>query len=161
DPLLRRMMGSVRGTRSVVGKPRFLGSHRMQELNPGDGVVSHVLVEEIVWLVVRGLNRLDVLEESRRPLTGIAPKEPVEVFKAEPRRPKVEGSGLAAVPVGHVVVLAIPRGAVAVLLEHLREGPGALWHERVVAREAGGEFHDDARRSGMMVAARKQRRTGR
>ena len=61
-------------------------------------------------------------------------------------------------PVGDVVVLAIPGRVVAVLPEHFRERPAALGHQGVVARKAGGALHDEAGRAGMMVAPGEQPR---
>jgi hypothetical protein len=45
-------------------------------------MIGHILLKKIVGVVVRGLDGLVVLEESRRPLTRVAPKEPIEIFKA-------------------------------------------------------------------------------
>ena len=65
----------------------------------------------------------------RRPLVRIAAYEAVEVLEAEPGGPQVERPGLAGVPVGNVVVLAVPGRVLAVLLEHLGERPAALRHQ--------------------------------
>ena len=144
DPLLRRVMRRVGRARRVVGEERLVRRDGVLHADPLDGVVGHVLVEEVVLRVVRRLDGLGALEERRRPLARVAADEAVEVFEAQPGRPQIERPGLAGLPVGHVVVLAEPGGVVAVLLEHLGERPGALRHQRVVAGEAGAELHDDA-----------------
>ena len=120
-------------------------------------VVGHVLVEEVILRVVRRLDGLGAFEERRVPLARVAADEAVEVFKAQPGRPQVERPGLAGLPVGDVVVLAVPGGVVAVLLQDLGERPVALRHERVVAGEARGQFHDDAGVGAVMVAPAEQR----
>jgi len=156
DPFLRRVMRRVRSAGRVVLQPRLLRRHRMQQANARDGLVSHVPVEEIV-LVVRRLDRLRAFEQCRRPLIRVGADEAVEVFEAERGGPQVERSGLARLPIRHVVVLAVPRGVVAVLLQHLGERAGALRHERVVPRVAGGELHDRAGRVAVVIAAGEQR----
>src|SRR5207245_2188978 len=93
--------------------------NRMEQANPFDGLVCHVLVEEIVFDIVRRLDWLDVLENGRSPLAGVATDKTIKIFKSQSCRPQVEWPGLAIVPVGHVVIFAVPRGVVAVLPEHL------------------------------------------
>src|SRR5271169_3048794 len=53
DPLLGRMMGCVCGAWGVVRNPGLVGCDRVQHLNARDGVVGHILIEEIIRLVVR------------------------------------------------------------------------------------------------------------
>ena len=115
DPLLRRVVRCVRGAGRVVRHPRLLRRHRVQHADALDGVVGQIVVEEVVLRVVRRLDGLDALDDGRRPLAGVAADESVEVLEAQPGRPQVERSGLAAVPVGHVVILAVPGRVVAVL----------------------------------------------
>ena len=86
------------------------------------------------------------------PLAGVAADEAVEVLEAKAGRPQVERARLTGVPVGDVVILAVPSGVVAVLLQHLGERAATLRHERVVAGKAGARFHDAAGRVGMVVA---------
>src|SRR5208282_6689895 len=78
-------------------------------------------------------------------------------LKAQSRRPQITRSGLTTVPVGNVVVLAIPGGVVAVLLEHFRKRAVALGHQRVVSRETRCEFHNHAGGGGMVVTTGEQR----
>jgi hypothetical protein len=107
---------------------------------------------------MRRLDGLGAFEEGRGPVVGVGADEPVEVLEAKLGGPEVVGPGLAGVPVGNVVVLAVPGGVVAVLLEHFGEGAGALRHERVIAGIAGAHLHDDAGGGGVVVAPREQRR---
>ena len=90
DPLLRRVMRRVGRARRVVGHPGLLRRHRVQHAQARDRVVGHVHVEEVVLLAVRRLDRLDVLDERRLPLVGVAADEAVEVLEAEAGRPQVE-----------------------------------------------------------------------
>jgi hypothetical protein len=75
-------------------------------------------------------------------------------------RPQIERPGLAVVPVGYVVVLAVPRRVVAVLPEHLSEGSDTFRHERVVTRETGNRLHDDTGRGGVVITSGQERRAG-
>ena len=161
DPLLRRVVRRVRRAGRVVGDERLLRRNGMLHLQPGDRVVRHVAIEEVVLAAVRRLDRLGALGDRRRPLTRVAADEAIEVLEAETRGPQIERSRLAALPVRDVVVLAVPRGVEAVLLQDLGEGPARLRHQRVVAREAGAGLHDDAGGAGVVVATREQRRARR
>src|SRR5262249_27385883 len=95
------------------------------------------------------------------PLVSVAADESVEILEAQPSGPKVEGAGLTRLPVGHVVILAKPRGVPTVLLEHLRHRPAALRHYRVVSGEPRPELRDHTRGARVMVASGDQRRTRR
>ena len=76
------MVRGVRRAWSEVGHPRLVRRNRMEQANPFDGLVRHVLLEEIVLVVVWRLDRLDVLEDGRRPLAGVAADEAIEIFKS-------------------------------------------------------------------------------
>ncbi len=150
-----RRMGRAR---RVVLQPGFVGRDRAKHADALDGAVGQVLVKVVVLGVMGGFDRFDVLDERRRPLVGIAADEAVEVLEPESGRPQVVRTGLTAVPIGNVVILAVPRGVPAVLLEHLGKRAGAFRHERVVAREAAAELHDDAGSCRMVIAPGEQRR---
>ena len=62
-------------------------------------------------------------------------------------------------PVGYIVVLAVPRSVVSVLLEHLSNGSIALGHQRGIARKAGAQFHDHTGGVGVMITTGKKRRS--
>src|SRR6202051_4095689 len=120
------MVGSMCFAWGEVGHPRLVRRNRMEQANPFDGLVRHILVEEIVLVVVWRLDRLDVFEDGRSPLAGITTDKAVEIFKSQSGRPQVEWPDLAVVPIGHVVILAIPRGVVGVLVAQRRVGAGAF-----------------------------------
>ena len=98
----------------------------MRHLNARNGVVGHVLVEEIILHVVRRLDGLRALKQGWIPQARVTADETVEVFKAESGRPEVIRPGLAGAPVGDVMVLAILGGVVAVLLQDFAERPAAF-----------------------------------
>ncbi len=58
------------------------------------------------------------------------------------------------------MIFSIPGGVVAILLQDFCEGSTALGHHRVITGIAGAQFHDHAGGSGVMIAARQQRRAG-
>ena len=121
-----------------------------------DGVVSHIVIKEVVLLIVRRLDGLDVFKDGGRPLAGVTTDKAIEVFKAQPCGPEIKWPSLAVVPIGHVMVLAVPGGVVAVLPQHLREGADTLGHECVVARKASASFHNNSRICRVMIATREQ-----
>src|SRR5262249_34030746 len=125
--------------------------------NPSDRMVGQVGVE-VVLRVVRGLDRFGAVEQGRMPLIGIAADESVEVLEAESSGPEIERPRLARLPVGYVVVLAVPGRVPTVLLEDFRNRAAALWHHRIVAGVAGSKLRDDTRGAGVMVPSRNQRR---
>jgi hypothetical protein len=54
----------------------------MEQANAVDGLVGHILFEEIVLRVMRRLDRLNVLEDGRSPLARVAADETIKIFKA-------------------------------------------------------------------------------
>src|SRR5208283_2627528 len=103
-----------------------------------------------------GINRRHVAEQVRLPLAGVAPDKPVEVLKAHADRPLVERPVLAGLEGGYIVVLAEPRGAIAVVLEDAANRCLVAGDDAVVAGEAGGLLGDHAEASRMMVAPGNQ-----
>ena len=87
NPIFGRVVRCVRRSWSVIGHPGLIGRDCVQHLNAGDGVIRHILVKEIVWLIVWRLYRLDVLVERGRPLAGVAAQETIEIFEAQTRGP--------------------------------------------------------------------------
>src|SRR6266702_5567543 len=82
DPILGRMVRGVRRAWSEICHPWLVGRNRPEQANPFDGLVRHILVEEIVSDIVWRLDRLDVLEDGRRPLAGVTTDEAIEIFKS-------------------------------------------------------------------------------
>src|ERR1700727_3535952 len=86
-----------------------------------------------------------ITKEIRLPLIGLAAHEPVKILEAHARRPLVEGTGRTAVlEPWSVMVLAEPRGRVAVFLEDLADGGIIDTDDGVIAGVAGGQFADNA-----------------
>ena len=83
-----------------------------------------------------------VLKQIRRPLVGLTAHEAIEIVEAHPRRPLVKRPGGAVLIGGGVVVLAKPRGRIAVALENLTDGRLVRGDDGVIARKAGGHFRD-------------------
>src|SRR5262249_34090897 len=100
-----------------------------------------------------GLDRFCAVKERGTPLIRVAADEAVEIVEAETSRPEIKRSCLAGLPVGNVVVLAVPGACVRVLAENLGHRAVALGHERFVAGVAGAEPRDHAGLHGMMIAA--------
>jgi len=104
---------------------------------------------------------LGPIEDGRPPLTRLGPDEPVELLEPEAGRPEIERPGLAALPVGNVVVLAEPRRVPPALPEDLGDGRRVLAHHAVVAGIAGGQLHDVPGVDRVVVPAGEQRGAGR
>jgi hypothetical protein len=73
------------------------------------------------------------------------------------RLPLAKRPGLGGEPPGHGMVLAEPRGGVAVVPQDRADGRGVLLDDRVVAGEAGRPFGDHAEMPRVMSAAADQR----
>ena len=142
DPFLFRLMRGVRRARRVVEEERLVGRHGLLAAHPLDGLVGHVVVEVVIGIAQVRLDGLGPVKDGGPPLAGLGPDEPVEFFKPQAGRPEIERSGLAVLPVGHVVVLAEPGGVPALLPEDFGNRGGVLPHQAVIAGEAGGQFHD-------------------
>ena len=151
DPLFRRVMGCASRARSVVSHPRLIRSDSVQHLNTGDGVVGHILIKEIIRLLVWRFDWFNILKQGRCPLAGVASDESIEILEAQTCRPQIKWAGLAALPVGDVVIFAIPSGVIAILSQHFSKCAVSLRHKCVVAGESRSEFHDDAGGVGVAV----------
>ena len=152
-------MRRVRGAWRVLDEDR-LG--RVGLVNPRhvvDGVVSH-RGDEVPGarrFAEEGIDLRRVAEQVRFPLVGVATDETVEVLEAHAARPLVEGAGLAGLERRHVVVLAEPRSAVAIVDQHAADGRLVLADDAVVAGEAGRLFGDDTEAGRVVVTPGDQR----
>src|SRR5271169_1230554 len=144
-------MGRVCGAWSVVRHPRLIRSDSVKHLNAGDGMVGHILIEEVIRLVVWRFDWFYVLKQGWCPLAGVASDESIEILETQTCRPQIKWARLAAVPVRDVVILAIPSGVIAILSQHFSKCAVSLRHKCVVAGETRSEFHDDAGGTGVMV----------
>ena len=103
-----------------------------------------------IWVVL--------LKQVRRPLVGLAAHESVEILKSHADRPLVERPGRAVQIGRRVVVLAEPRGGIAVVPEDGPDRCALRADDGIVAGIAGGHFADHAKADRMVVAAGDQRR---
>ena len=158
DPFLFRVMRRMCGAGRVIKEERLVRGHGLLGADPFDGLVGHVVVEVVVRVAQVWLHGLGPVEDRGPPLVGLRPDESVELLEAQAGGPEIERACLAGLPVGHVVVLAEPGGVPALLLEDFRHRGGVLAHHAVIARIAGGEFHDVAGVHRVVVAAGEQRR---
>ena len=129
DPFLGRVVRRVGEARRVVGEERLVGSERILLANPPDGLVRHQLVEVrelAARLFLRPRLAWCLSKMAELPLVRVAADKAVKILKAQAGGPQVEWPCRARLPVGHVVVLAKPRGVVAVLLENLAHSARAL-----------------------------------
>ena len=83
----------------------------------------------------------------------LAAHEAVEVIEPHADGPLRERPGRAVLVIRRVVVLAEPRGRVAVLLQDFADGAVVDADVAIVAGEAGRLFGDDAEADGVVVAA--------
>ena len=79
---LKIVVRAVRGAGRPVHEERLVGRERAVLAHPGDRLVGQVLAQ-VVRLVVRRLDRVEVLVEPRLPLRGLAGEEAVEVVEAD------------------------------------------------------------------------------
>src|SRR5262249_34922854 len=137
---------------------RLVGRDRLRLPHPGNRLVGDVGGQVIVR-IRGGRHEIAILEEDRVPVVHVTGIEPVEIVEAEAVHPAVEGTGGARLPGGRIVVLADPRGHVAVLPQHLTARAAAARQDAGVAVIARGEFGYAGERGGVVVAAGDQRRT--
>ena len=83
-PFLEDVVRPMDAAGRPVHEERFVRREGAMLLQPGDRLVGHVL-GEVIFLVVRRLDRRGVLDEPRLPLRGLAGEEAVEVIEAVTR----------------------------------------------------------------------------
>ena len=116
-PFLEDLVRSVPCTRRPVQQEWLVGRKRLVAPQPVDAMLREV-VAQVVFLVVRRLDLVGVLDQSRFPLRGLAGDETVEVVEAVPGRPAVERTHRRGL-VGRCVVPLADRGrVVAVVPQH-------------------------------------------
>ena len=129
------------------------------------------LMYEIVWSrevghqVIAGIRRrLDeahAVDESRRPLVGLATDEPVELLEAAEGRPVIERTRRARLPHRDLVALAELRGVVPGLSQDLRQRNTRIRARRPIAGRRRGGLGDLPHTHLVMVAAAEHGRTRR
>jgi hypothetical protein len=130
--------------RHVIDEPRLVGRDLLQLLDVLDRLVGHRRSQVPAGVAFEGVDRGRVAVQVRLPLAGVAADEAVEVLEAHAVGPLLEGPGLRRLEGRRVVVLAEPRGGIAVVLQDRADGALLLADDRVVARKAGGDFADHA-----------------
>ena len=152
-PFLLRMVGRMGAAGDVVAEERLVRRGGIELLQMVDRVVRHAGDHVVVRVVAEREDLRGVAEEERRPLVGLAAHEPVEVLEAHADGPLGERAGRAVLVRRRVVVLAEPRGGVAVLLQDLTDRAVIDADGGVVARVAGGLLGDDPEAHGVVAAA--------
>ena len=112
----------------------------------------------MVVLVVRRLDRIQVLEQARLPLRGFAGKEAVEVIEPVPGRPAVERPHRGGLVGGRVVPFADGGGLVAVVVQHLRHRRRGFRDDAGVAVPVHRTLGDGAVADALVIAPGEQRR---
>ena len=138
------MVGGMGAAGDVIDQERFFGGDLVELSHPADGVVGHGRGEIPARLADVGIDGRGVAEQVRLPLAGVTADEPVEILEAHARRPLVERPGLARHEGRRVVILAKPRGGVAVLQKDPANRAVVLLDDRVIARETRGQLRDVA-----------------
>src|SRR6202008_4348349 len=107
---------------NVIDEEGFRGSEILQLLHVLNRLVSHRRRQVPARIPLERIDGGRIAIEVRLPLAGIAAAEAVEVVEAHAARPLVKGSGLSRLIRRRVVVLAEPRGRVAVCPEDGADG---------------------------------------
>ena len=128
-------------------------------VQPGDGVVGQV-GGQVILGIVRRLDRVGVLNEPRLPLRSFTGKEAIEILEAVSRGPTVERTHGSCLSGGRVVPLAEGCGAVAIVLQHFRNGGRGLGDDANISVPIHRTFGDGARADAVLVAPRQQGRAG-
>ena len=150
-------MRRVRGAGRVLDEERLAGHRLVDAIQVVDGVVGHAGDQVPARLALEGIDLGGVAEQVRLPLVRIAADEAVEVLEAHAGRPLVERPDLAGGEGRRVVVLAEPRGGVAVVEQDAADGGLVLGDDAVVAGEARGLLGDHAEAGRVMVAPGDER----
>ena len=152
------MVRRVRAARHVVDEERLVGRQRVHAIHVVDGFVGHRRGQVPAGLALERVDLRRVAEEVRLPLVGVAADEAVEVLEAHADGPLVERACLAGLELRRVVVLAEPRGGIAVVLEDAADGGLVLGDDAVVAGKTGGLLGHHAETGRVMIAPGDQRR---
>ena len=160
-PLLGRMVGRMRRPWGVLDKYRLVRLNLMHPVQVIDGVVGHTGHQIPARLAFERIDLRGIAEQVRLPLVGVATDKPIEIFETHARRPLFKRTGLAGRKGRYVVILAEPRGGVAIVEQHAADGCLILGDDAVVAGEAGGLLGDHAEARRVMVAPGDQGSTRR
>src|SRR5262249_44317016 len=156
------VVGRMRRAGRVVDKKRPIGRLGLLVVNPMDRLVRQVIGQVVLFPFLSSRHSDDriVLGHDRIVLAACPAEKSVEVIKAQPARPAVEGAGRAMLVVGRKVPFAEGSRRVAVVLQNAGNTGCALGPGGVVSRPATGEFGNGTKADGVMVAPRKERCAG-
>ena len=158
-PLLGDVVRAVRRAGRPVHEERLVGRERAVALQPRQGAIGQIF-REVVRLVVRRLDRAEVLVQPRLPLRGLAGQKAVEVVEPDALAGRPAGEGAHRRRLGRrgVVPLAEGGGLVAVGAQHLREGGRGPRDHPGVAVPVHRALGDRAGADALMIAAGQERR---
>jgi hypothetical protein len=95
DPLRRRMMRRMGGTRHVIDKEGLVGRNLLELLHVLDGLVGHGRLQVPAGIALEGIDCRRIAKQVRLPLAGIAADKAVEIIEAHAIGPLIERPGLA------------------------------------------------------------------
>ena len=160
DPVGRRLVGRVAGTRAEIQEERLVLVDHPQVGHELDGPVGQVGAQVVVGTGRRG-HGVVVVVEGGHELVGLAAVEPVPAVEAPRERPGPPGRPHVGLVVGGEVPLAHGVGGVAGRPQDLGE-EGALGGDLPeVAGIAHGQVGHPPHGVGVVVAAGQQTRPGR
>ena len=156
------LLGDVVRPMDAAGRPiheeRFVRRKGAMFLQPGNPLGGHVL-GEVIFLIVRRLDRRGVFHKSRLPLRGFAREEAVEIIEAVARGPIGEWPHGGRLVGGRVVPFTKGGGLVAVVLQHLGNRRGSLRNDARVAVPIHRSLGDRAAADALVIASGEQSRT--
>ena len=146
------------GAWHVIDEERFVGRDLLELLHVLDGLVGHRSLQVPAGIAEERIDRRRIAEQVRLPLAGVAADKSIKIIEAHSVGPLIERPGLARLERGRVVVLAEPRGRVAVRLQDCTDGAFLNRDDQVVTREPCRYFADHSEAHRVMVASRDKRR---
>ena len=161
NPFLGWVVRRVRGAGHVIDEEGLLRRQRLRLSHVLDRLVGHRRLHVPAGIALEGEDRRRVAEQVRLPLAGVAADKAVEVLETHAVRPLPERPGLAVREERRVVILAEPRGRVAVVPQDGADGALLDRDDRVVTGEAGRDLADHAEAHRVVVAPGNQRRARR
>ena len=154
---MRRMSGPRR-----ILNEEWLARHGLIEsIQIIDGLIGHACGQIPAGLALERINLRGVAVQVGLPLVGVATNKTIEILEAHAGGPLVKRPYLAGRKRRGIVVLAKPRGRVAVVQQHPTDGGLVLGDNAVVAGESRGLLRNHAEPHRMMVTASDERRARR
>ena len=151
------MVRTVSGAGRPIHEEWLVRRERLVALHPRQRVLGQILAQ-VILLVVRRLDRIEILEQPRLPLRGLAGEEAVEVVETDSLtgRPERERPHRRRLGRWRVVPFAERGRLVAVGAKHLRQGGGGSRNHAGVAVPIHRALGDGAGTDALMIAAGQQ-----